>query len=182
MSKFLNDRLILAAKRIKPISQPPTQAPTCTADHDRFNDLVRREEEAVRLSAVREDTSESMRRMEELREDLALAVEDIERTERRLGRHLHALKEVQNELLRCSGRSTPDPEGMRERRRILEAGRIELAKWDNERQAGAQPVQLWLQELRFWRLTGMGFALTWPLVLALLVLAVCMSATLLTVF
>jgi len=177
-AKFLNERLVTT----KNFSPQPNQGQKAlreerTATHkvasgDEVERLRQTEDAHLREQTLRTEWTEVLRRRVEVIAQLRQAIALLEHERNELGNRLVLLQDKLDRLEALEAR--PSAEGgtaaLRERRQEIEGAHIELLKLHQPetQPADASPALL---SLTVGQLSRLGFALSWPLILALILAA-----------
>ena len=170
---FLSARLV-TSKRFQPTtgeasaSESDTTAPaepeSASANADQYRKL---EEERIHHTALRHEATETIRRREELLVQLREALDRIEAEQHQLQSQGALFREKVDTLTQLPSPrpASPDLSVLRELRQEVHATHMELAKF--AQQAAPNPERAAVPaNLSFRELSGIGFAMTWPLMLA----------------
>jgi len=183
VARFLNERLVVTPR----FSQGGETAAAAKADEqtssDRATQLVRREEKAMQTEALRQDASELSRRKLEVMAQLGGALQRLEAEQEVLVLELEALRGARRDVS-ALGELEADGDGARVRRaaRVLETAHLELVKAERRHAGDVADSGAGLVDLGFGELTRVGLAMSWPLILTLVALAVLLAVILRVTF
>jgi hypothetical protein len=150
-----------------------------------LHDLVAREHSQIHEAAVHEDTAEWARRREELLRDLAEAIAEADARRQHAEREFALLSQQRDRLdsLPVPPAADASIAALRDLRQAVHTAHMELMRCRRTPSLDtAPPSQPPITSMGFVALARIGLALTWPVVVAVVLVAVVLAAAFLSVF